>query len=175
MLRKFCGILHLHISWKRWRGREEVAGIGIRWLPSGIVTVDMRAGVQPSTGRVSGLYWWQCLALESRHCHRFLSEIPWPEHKPHACVRKGTSVNLSFSSLEVFTSYYYYQVMSSPYEWHIHNVLIFQFLLFFKDRISYMYILYCTVIWMCCVKTAQWIGLGSVKPLNLITTETQKR
>ena len=135
----------------------------------------MRAGVQPSTGHASGLNWQQWPALESRHCHRVLSEIPRPEHKPSSCIRKGTLMNVTFLLWRFSQVITIIRWQSSPYEWHVHYVLIFQFLLFFKDRISYMYSLYCSVIWMCCVKTAQWVGLGSVKTLNLITTQRLRK
>ena len=154
---------------KPWRGREEVAGVGIRWLPS-----HEARGAQHRTCL------WFLLAAVTGSRIEALSQVLVRDSTARTqatCMYLERHIGESVT----FLLWRFSQVItiirwqSSPYEWHIHNILIFQFLLFFKDRISYMYILYYTVIWMCCIKTAQWVGLGSVKPLNLITTETQKR
>lgn len=100
----------IFVSTGTWRGREEVAGVGIRWVLSGVVHgwYEGRGAAQHRT-----CLWFELAAVTGSRIKalsqglvrdstaRTQAKCMYPERHVDEC---------HFSSLEVFTSYYYYQV-----------------------------------------------------------------
>lgn len=111
MLRKFCGILRFSINWKPWQGREEMAGVGVRRVLSGVVHgwYEGRGAAHRRTCL------WFALAAVTGSRIKAPSQILVRDSVARTqtkCMYSERNINESVTFLlwRFFISYYYYQV-----------------------------------------------------------------